>query len=133
MRYVLMASVMVVLAACGGTKLLGSRTPPDETQVIDGPSLALPPDFNLKPPTEGDDYEAMLGAQKTREAQALILGGSVTPTMVMGVSATDQWLVQQAGTADTSIRDQLKADAAAPKPEAEKTFWERIMGKKSKE
>lgn len=127
-----MMAVAVTVSACGETKLLGSRTPPDETRVIDGPTLALPPDFNLRPPSEAEDYEAVLRAQKTTEAQQLIVGSAVAAAPVSGsVPADDAWLVQQAGTADADIRTKLETDATTV-PEEEKSFWQKIMGKDDK-
>lgn len=135
MRWMLvLACVTVGLTGCGSAKLLGSQTPPDETQVIDGPTLAVPPDFELRPPTDTEDYEAVLRAQKTREAQTLIVGGAQAVSAT--VQGTDQWLLKQAGgdavSATGDIRTQLKDDAA-PKADDEKTFWQRIMGKDKKE
>lgn len=123
------AVVALMTAACGETKLLGSHTPPDETRVIDGPTLALPPDFNLRPPGEAEDYEAVLRAQKTAEAQRILTGTVVSATVLSAtVPAGDAWLVQQAGPADSDIRTTLETEATAT-PEEEKTFWQRIMGK----
>lgn len=132
--WVMVSCVMMVtmaLSGCGSTKLFGSQTPPDETQVIDGPSLSLPPDFSLRPPHEAEDYEAVLRAQKTREAEAIIIGGPVSATIIPGVATDDQWLLQQAGVADANIRDKLTADEAEPDAE-DANFWNRILGKDKK-
>jgi hypothetical protein len=126
------AAVALLLAGCGDTKLLGSRRPPDETAVIDGPTLALPPDFDLHPPSKSEDYEQVLRAQKTAEAHALITGVSGTVPVSATVAGDDQWLTEQAGVADANIRSELDADAAAEaKAEDKPSFWQRIMGKKS--
>lgn len=138
----IMAGMAVLVAGCGETKLLSGRNTPDETRVVDGPSLALPPDFDLRPPTKSEDYEAVLRAQKTVEARNLITG--VSGTVVEGVPTTSvnavatpsvgepNWLTDQAGTARGDIREQLEREAAQEK-EAEKDsgFWNKIMGKKS--
>lgn len=132
MRFFIMLMMVTVLASCGSSKLLGSRTPPDETQVIDGPSLAVPPDFALRPPSDAEDYEAVLRAQKTREAQAIIVGGEVSAS-VPGVVADDQWLLQKVGAGHADIRATLEKDNAGPVAEDEKSFWQRIMGSDKKE
>ena len=134
MRIVRIASTVaacglgLALVACGDTKLLG-KSLPDETQVIDGPTLALPPQFDLRPPREAADYETMLRAQKGIEAQNLIVTGSSSTTVTMppadGVTTTqtsevsasvpssDQWLVNKSAAqtgvvADPNVRTTLQ-------------------------
>ncbi len=119
------------LASCGNTKLLTSRTPPDETAVIDAPSLALPPDFTLRPPSQAEDYETVLRAQKTSEAQTLLTGVSGT-AKVVPVTGGEAWLLKQAGEADTSIRDNLETDVAAEKKEDDKGLWQKLVDKVKK-
>ncbi len=105
----------LLLAACGGNagKLMG-KSLPDETQVIDGPTLALPPQFDLRPPRESDDYESLLRAQKTVEARGLITGVSATAPMAAGeVPQGDAWLLQQTSqqtgvVADPNVREELR-------------------------
>jgi hypothetical protein len=111
------------LVACGETPKLLGKGLPDETVVVDGPSLELPPEFSLRPPREGQDYESVLRAQKSAEAQALITGVSGT-TSVEGtatVPAAESWLLdkttEQTGAVQPGIREQLKTDAA-DKPDA---------------
>lgn len=118
----------LVLTACGDTKLFTGRQAPDETKVIDGPTLALPPDFDLHPPSKTEDYEQVLRDQKTAEARALITGVSAT-TASVSATGDDAWLVQQAGRADADIRSQLDADAQSEKAEEKPGFWQRVMGK----
>jgi hypothetical protein len=50
-----LAVASVALSACGSVREdLGlGRSPPDEFAVIDRPPLAMPPDFNLRPPVPG--------------------------------------------------------------------------------
>lgn len=56
-RFKLIAALglTAALAGCGGvTDSLGfGRNPPDEFAVVDRPPLALPPDFDLRPPKPG--------------------------------------------------------------------------------
>lgn len=142
----ILAGVALMATACGETKLIGARSAPDETKVVDGPTLALPPDFDLRPPTKAEDYEAVLRAQKTIEARNVITGVSATtvdaavggtPTAGVNAVATPNvgeanWLTDRAGTAQDDIRAQLERDAQAAKEEEKgSSFWNRIMGKKS--
>ena len=104
------------LSACGGSKIL-SKSLPDETRVVDGPTLALPPQFELRPPRESSDYESLLRAQKSEEARSLITGTSATTVMQDGsaeaaVPAADAWLVEKTSAqtgvvADPSVRKDL--------------------------
>lgn len=118
MRKVQMAMVAtaLLLAACGNSagKLMG-KSLPDETQVIDGPTLALPPQYELRPPREAADYESVLRAQKTVEAQSLITGVSATAVAPSAgaVPAGDDWLVKQTSqqvgvVADPGVREDLR-------------------------
>jgi hypothetical protein len=120
-KIILALAGVSLLTACGSTKLIGNKAPPDETQVIDGPGLVLPPDFDLRPPREATDYESVLRQQKNAEAQGLITGvsGSVAGVSGSNVPADDQWLLKQAGgTAQPGIRDKLSGEVKADKAKA---------------
>lgn len=111
------------LVACGGNPLVGGRTAPDETRVVDGPSLAIPPDFDLRPPREGEDYSSRLNRQKTQEAEEIITGGS---SVNAGAAGADDWLLQEVeGEADPSIRQTLEEGYKVDKQEKNKSWWER--------
>lgn len=107
------ACVALMATACGSTKLM-AKSLPDETRVIDGPTLALPPQYDLRPPREAADYEHILRAQKTVEAQTLITGVSPTMAPAAGeVPQADAWLVQQTSqqsgvVADPNVREDLR-------------------------
>ena len=126
--FALMAGAVVAigLAGCGETKLIGGRKAPDETQVVDGPNLVLPPNFDLRPPRQADNYESILQQQKNAEARKLIAG---QPAAVSGTTTAgaDQWLLDQAGRADADIRDTLDkddaADVAKEQDVKKKRFW----------
>lgn len=142
----------LLLAACSGSgpKLMG-KSLPDETQVIDGPTLALPPQFELRPPRESADYESVLRAQKGVEAQNLIVTGSSATTVGAsaavsgGVPASDDWLLQktavQNGVAtDPDVRSELAvkvpdadAIAAKKKAQAKKGLFARWFGGSSED
>lgn len=117
-------AALFVTACSSDTPLLSPRTLPDETRVVDGPSLAVPPDFTLRPPRQGETYEDQLRAQKTAEAQTLILGAPVSKTTA---TTSEDWLVGQAGTADPSIRESLTASATVP--EQQPGFFGRLLGR----
>jgi Protein of unknown function (DUF3035) len=111
-----MVATALLLAACGGSagKLMG-KSMPDETQVIDGPTLALPPQYELRPPREAADYETVLRAQKTVEAQELITGvsGTAVAPAIGAVPAGDDWLLKQTSqqvgvVADPGVREDLR-------------------------
>lgn len=134
-QIMVLGAAAVALAACGETKIIG-KSLPDETTVVDGPGLELPPDFALRPPREAQDYETVLRAQKAAEAQTLITGVSTTvpsdASATMAVPASDAWLVNktaaQAGAAQPDIREQLKQDAAGKKDEAAEAEANRKQG-----
>jgi hypothetical protein len=119
-RSLLAAVAAAALATgCGSGKLLGDHKLPDETQVIDGPGLVLPPDYDLRPPRDAADYEAVLRAQKGAEAQTLITGVSGTVT-ASGTVAEDSWVVRQAGVAQPGIRQALSSEADIDKAKDKK-------------
>jgi hypothetical protein len=121
----LVAATALGLTACGGVKNPLERTLPDETQVIAGPSLSLPPSFELRPPRSGDANEAVLRAPGLQP--------------VSGAGA-EGWLVNraqaEAGTAaDANIRESLEAatkvdDSAAKEAESKKGLLQRWFGRK---
>ena len=98
-----------------GCALVGSPVP-DETRVVDGPSLSLPPDFELKPPSELSKKDNSYKAAE--KAQGVLLGSKATTVK----EDDESWLVNQAGMADSAIREQLEAEEAAEK-EVENAGW----------
>lgn len=126
-KFFICALLAVGLAACGG---VSGRKAPDETQVIEGPSLAIPPDFELRPPREGDDYQSQLLQQQNAKVQELITGSTTTDGKA-APAAEDTWLLNQFGAegATDDVRTQLEKDAAKDKPKGKKGIWP--FGKKS--
>lgn len=132
------AGMLLGLSACGSTKLLG-RTLPDETRVMDGPGLDLPPDFSLKAPADANEAALRRTVQAGRSAQDILgvaVSGTVRGAAVSGtaaVPASDQWLLQQAGgRIDPNIREELNAPTEAEKAaeEGEKPgFFRRLLNK----
>ena len=116
-----------LLTACGETKLLGSRAQPDETQVVDGPTLVLPPHYDLRPPRTGSDYESVLKQQSSNTARQLVTGQAESVAPAAGTTGTDAWLVQNSGRTDANIRETLDEERMAETAEkkAKAPFWKR--------
>lgn len=120
----LLACTAVALTACGGMKNPLQRTLPDETQVLAGPSLSLPPSFELRPPREGEASEAML---------------MVPTNQPVSSTGAESWLVNQAQTQAGTVRDEnirtdldakVAQDKATEAAEAEKKgLLQRWFGK----
>lgn len=111
-----LAFIAVMVVVLQGCALVGSSVP-DETRVVDGPALSLPPDYELKPPSELAKKEHSY--QAAEKAKGVLLGSKAEPQQK---SEGDDWLVSQAGKADSGIREQLEAEASAME-EAEKAGW----------
>lgn len=131
----IMVGVALILAGCAETKLF-DRSLPDETRVIDGPSLAVPPHMELRPPREAQDYETVLSQQKSAEAKALITG--VSASAVVSASAEvpgeDEWILQQTGTAaDPNVRSELENAAKNPEEKKKSGLFQRWFGKNEDE
>lgn len=92
--------VALAVTGCAQVKNPLARTLPDETQVLSGPNLSLPPSFELRPPREGEPNEALLRSPAVAAARVSATGA-------------DAWLVnqaqQQAGVvADEGVRADLE-------------------------
>jgi hypothetical protein len=112
--------VGVGVSACGS--LIGGRAAPDEMAVVEGPSLAIPPDFELRPPVGGATSTATPVRDTPIDARA-ILNKPATPTATSD-SAEDAWLIRAAGgdRADPDIRDRLSEQ---PEPK-KRGFFSRL-------
>lgn len=136
-----------LLTACGGGsvgKTLGlERQPPDEFQVLSRPPLHIPPEFNLRPPSDGsDDYGLMVPA--SRQAEQTVFGGGYgastnlssgsAETAVMPVTSdslatgTDQNFLDLAGarSANPEIRKILRQETGQTGYEEEKSLLEKL-------
>lgn len=125
---------LLALAACDSGSLgdtLGmNREAPDEFTVVSRPSLAVPPEFTLRPPRPG---EPPRGASANEVARSVLTGKdtpltpdkleqpkgetAVTPVVTSDApsGATSSFLKRMGvDGADSAIRDKLAADAIAP-------------------
>ena len=107
------------LSACGG--LISAKKAPDEMAVIEGPSLSLPPNFELRPPVDAAEYQEQ---RKQERARQILTGSSEVKTPTTG---PDAWLVKQAGgdTRDPSIRKKLEKDHTVETKEKKKGWFTR--------
>ncbi len=109
----------LALTACGegsvGQKIGIERKPPDEFRVLSRPPLNVPPEFNLRPPSDGSDMEgletpaskvaeqAVFGTDTPDSSSESSLKPGTAPTAVMPVessdmaSGTDQNFLNRAG------------------------------------
>ncbi len=89
---------LLALTACGnGTvkETLGlSRKPPDEFKVVSRPPLSVPPQFNLRPPSNSAESPIIVPADK--QAKSIITG---TPVK----NGDDNSFDLRAGSADTAV------------------------------
>ena len=92
--YAVLCAGVLVLSGCGS--LFGGKGMPDENRVIAGPKLAVPPEFELRPPREGDDFATKVSAEKSGEIQTLIGGGPAAPAAAAPTD-TDTWLLETVG------------------------------------
>jgi hypothetical protein len=105
-----------------GCALVGGSVIPDETRVVDGPALSLPPDFELKPPSELSKKDN--GYKAAEKARGVLLGSQLT-----NVRADDEsWLINKAGQADSDIRAQLEAEEVAKEKTAKEGWLSKMWG-----
>jgi hypothetical protein len=125
---------LLALAACDsatvGDTLGMNRVAPDEFTVVSRPSLAVPPEFTLRPPRPG---EPPRGASANEVARTVLTGKdtpltpdkleqpkgetAVTPVVTSDApsGATSSFLKRMGvDGADSDIRDKLAADTIAP-------------------
>lgn len=92
---------------------LGNQ-PPDEFAVVTRAPLALPPDYNLRPPTPGvrRPQEAEI---RDEVRQTLVRSASASTTPTGETSPAESALLQRAGasTADPGIRSKVDSESAA--------------------
>ncbi len=115
------------LTACSGVRSqLGlDKKPPDEFTVVRKAPLALPPNFNLRPPTPGAP-ESRAPAATGLARRALV--GERADRREVGPTAGEEALLRQAGTsqAEPDIRRVLLAETTQLS-ERDKTFVDRLI------
>ena len=100
-KLALLALGTITLTGC-----LSAKGGPDEMAVIEGPGLALPPSFELRPPQ--DVVTRDIVKETTAEASQKVLFGSKTP-QASKISKKDlsSWVLSSAGAdkRQENIRD----------------------------
>lgn len=149
-RLLPIACCLLFLSACGegqnARDILGlGRNAPDEFKVVSRPPLVVPPDFVLRPPSDGDDTTQLPAADSA--ARAAVTGKDETDILgtkrMMGEAETAVGVVHSydlesdaddtfltnigAEQADKSIRHKLQADQLV-KQEAAKEKDESLFG-----
>lgn len=120
-KFIIIPIIAIVLQGCGS--LFAGNTIPDETRVVDGPSLTIPPDFELKAPSELQKRDTSYKAAE--KAKGVLLGAKKIKAMPKG---NEGWLVKQAGTANSGIREQLEAEENAKKVTKKSTWFSNMWG-----
>lgn len=88
-KLLLLALLPVILSACSAvrdTLGLEPQNGPDEFDVATAPPLAIPPDFNLRPPQPGAPRPQAVNPQTT--AKELLTGNGQTDTIITGTAPT---------------------------------------------
>ena len=161
MKHLLIVTLVLTLAACGGNKssvrsALGiNKSAPDEFKVVSRPPLSVPPEFRLRPPQPGAKPRGV--ATSEQQAESLLKTGdfdlnrnyddldnfmpeaetTVTPVVSGSLgSAADAAFLNNAGAdmADDAIRDKLRQEVQTPTKETESDFAiHRWLGKSGEE
>lgn len=136
----LILSCFLALTACGegsvGERIGIERKAPDEFRVLSRPPLSVPPEFNLRPPSDGSDYgELEVPASKTAESAVFgtNLNDGTAPTAVVPVesgavgSQSDQNFLNRAGVAvaNPDIKSIIRKENPVEAPE-EKGFLQKL-------
>ena len=109
------------LSACGSSTVkdtLGlTRSAPDEFRVVSRPPLSVPPQFTLRPPSNGSDVPGQKSASD--QAESLVMGGKAVDTAVEPVSVKDtskrKTVDNKASGAESQFLKNAGADKADPK------------------
>jgi len=110
------------------TGCFGGKRAPDESRVVAGPALILPPEYGLVPPQKnGLATPAERAADdKVNAAQEALLGDSAPQAATQTEAAN--WLLGDQQV-DPSIREKLAVDeAVAEETEANKSFMDKLLG-----
>lgn len=121
--------IIAPLAGCSEVthKQLGlNKESPDEFQVISRPALIIPPNYDLRPPHEGSDYDARSASD---DAKAILGTGRSRDNNFDSkkLSPAEAHFLDQAGTSEkvSGIRHMLKQDHLV-KQKSQEGFWEKL-------
>lgn len=124
---------ILALIALTTTGCFGVKRAPDETRVVAGPRLSLPPEYGMVPPqTTGAATPAERAANaEVTAAQAALIGTEVMPQTPQTTEAN--WLLEGQDV-DPQIRTKLTTDDIdAQETEAKKGFFDKLGDKLSGE
>lgn len=122
-------TLVLALSACQSTRrAIGlEKTVPDEFAVAQPAPLAIPPDFNLRPPAPGTDRPQQLSASQ-QARMALVGRARLQDYRNRGFTAGEASLLDHAGASSVppNIRDTLAKEVSAFAAE-EKGFTDRLV------
>jgi len=123
------AAAALTLSACGSAKrALGlQKTAPDEFAVVNHGPLAMPPDFELRPPVPGADRPQELPAAE--QARSTLVGRARLDAMrAHGLSKGEVGLLAKAGTDQVTpgVRDALDKESSVFAGE-QRSFTDRLL------
>ena len=133
-RHILLVTAVavsaLVLSGCEGTRrVLGiGKNAPDEFAVASPQPLAVPPDFNLRPPAPGSERAAQVVSPSQQARAALVGRAKVQDYLNRGLTKGEAALLAHA-RADSvlpGIRDTLDKEVSAFAAE-EKTFTDKLL------
>jgi hypothetical protein len=125
----LVAAAAMSLSACAGTKrALGmQKTAPDEFAVVSHGPLAMPPDFDLRPPVPG--AERPQDIPPSEQARSALMGRQKIEAMrASGMSRGETDLLVKAGAENTppDVRETLDKEASVFAGE-QHSFTDRLL------
>ena len=124
-----LVGLVLALSGCQSTRrAIGlEKTVPDEFAVASPAPLAIPPDFNLRPPAPGADRPQQLSASQ-QARMALVGRARLQDYLNRGLTAGEASLLGHAGadSVPPNIRDTLAKEISAFAAE-EKGFTDRLV------
>lgn len=110
-KYLILASV-IALTACGSVKReLGvDRNSPDEFMVVKRAPLSLPPDYNLRPPSDSAETRTSIAAPATAKTAEEVVLGKQEKNASQGSSEKALLEKLSAASASPDIRRQIEED-----------------------
>ncbi len=122
-------TVVLVMSGCTATKrALGlEKTVPDEFAVAAPAPLAIPPDFNLRPPAPGSDRPEQLSA--SQQARSALVGRARLQDYInRGLTTGEASLLAHAGAdvVPAQIRETLDKEVSSFAAE-QKSFTDRLV------